>query len=68
MKLKELQRTVNVAWSPASQSPIYLVAGSAAQQLDTNFQSNAVVEIYNTNLADSSYDMSLACSQSSKFK
>lgn len=68
MKLKELQRTVNVAWSPAKQTPIYLVAGSAAQQLDTNFQSNAVVEIYNTSLADASYDMVLACSQTSKFK
>jgi len=38
MKLKEIDRTANVAWSPASQHPIYLAAGTAAQQLDATFR------------------------------
>jgi len=38
MKLKEIDRTANVAWSPASQHPIYLASGTAAQQLDATFR------------------------------
>jgi len=38
MKIKELDRTANVAWSPANQHPIYLAAGTAAQQLDATFR------------------------------
>lgn len=38
MKLKEIDRTANIAWSPASQHPIYLAAGTAAQQLDATFR------------------------------
>jgi len=38
MKLKEIDRTANVAWSPAGQHPIYLAAGTAAQQLDATFR------------------------------
>ena len=38
MKIKEIDRTANVAWSPASQHPIYLAAGTAAQQLDATFR------------------------------
>lgn len=68
MKIKELPRTVNVAWSPAKQHPIYLAAGTAAQQLDTNFNSSATIELYNVNLSDPSYDMSLAATQTSQYK
>lgn len=68
MKIKELQRTVNVAWSPAKEHPIYLAAGTAAQQLDTNFSSSAAIELYNVNLSDASYDMSLVASQASQYK
>lgn len=68
MKIKELQRTVNVAWSPAQEHPIYLATGTAAQQLDTNFHSNAALELYNVNLADPSYDMALAATQPSQYK
>lgn len=68
MKIKELQRTVNVAWSPAKEHPIYLAAGTAAQQLDTNFNSSAAIELYNVNLADASYDMALAATQASQYK
>ena len=38
MKLKEIERTANVAWSPAKQHPVYLAAGTAAQQLDATFR------------------------------
>lgn len=68
MKIKELQRTVNVAWSPAQEHPIFLATGTAAQTLDTNFASNAAIELYNVNLADPGYDMALAASQASQYK
>ena len=38
MKIKEINRTANLAWSPKQQYPIYLVAGTAAQQLDATFR------------------------------
>ena len=38
MKVKEVKRTANIAWSPAAQYPIYLAAGTAAQQLDATFR------------------------------
>ncbi|XP_015757210.1 PREDICTED: protein transport protein Sec31A-like [Acropora digitifera] len=38
MKVKEVNRTANIAWSPALQYPIYLAAGTAAQQLDATFR------------------------------
>ena len=38
MKIKEINRTANLAWSPKQQYPIYLVAGTAAQQLDAPFR------------------------------
>ena len=59
---------MNVAWSPAKEHPIYLAAGTAAQQLDTNFSSSATIELYNVNLSDASYDMSLVASQASQYK
>lgn len=68
MKVKELQKTVNVAWSPVQQNPIYLAAGTAAQQLDTSSYSNATIELYAVNLADPGYDMELKASQTSPYK
>ena len=43
MKLKEIDRTVHVTWSPAkteeqTTNANYLVAGTAAQQLDASFR------------------------------
>jgi len=43
MKLKEIDRTVHVAWSPAKiqkqqTNANYFVAGTAAQQLDASFR------------------------------
>jgi hypothetical protein len=43
MKLKEIDRTVHVAWSPGKTqgqhfNKNYIVAGTAAQQLDASFR------------------------------
>ncbi|CAF1254039.1 unnamed protein product, partial [Didymodactylos carnosus] len=57
MKLKEIDRTVHVAWSPANQQPIYLVAGTAAQQLDASFSTNSTLELFQLNMADRSTAM-----------
>ncbi|KAK3089875.1 hypothetical protein FSP39_007256 [Pinctada imbricata] len=57
MKVKEIERTANIAWSPSDQFPIYMVAGTAAQQLDATFSTSAALEVYQLNLTDSSLSM-----------
>lgn len=59
MKVKEIERTANVAWSPATQYPVYLVAGTAAQQLDATFSTSAALEVYSLNLADEGLSLPL---------
>ncbi|XP_037949907.1 protein transport protein Sec31A isoform X2 [Teleopsis dalmanni] len=66
MKIKELQKIVNIAWSPLPQNPIYLAAGTAAQQLDLN--ANSALEIYSTNFSDPSYDLELKASLPSQYR
>lgn len=70
MKIKELQKAVNVAWSPQDQTPILLAAGSAAQQiLDTSANSsNPTLELYSLNLSDPGYDLDLVGVQQSQHK
>ena len=70
MKIKELQKAVNVAWSPQEQTPIYLAAGTAAQQLlDTSSSSaNPTLELYSLNLTDPGYDLELVGVQQSAHK
>lgn len=70
MKIKELQKAVNVAWSPQSQTSILLAAGSAAQQLlDTSLNSsNPTLELYSLNLSDPGYDLDLIGVQQSEHK
>lgn len=70
MKIKELQKAVNVAWSPQEQTPIYLAAGTAAQQLlDTSSSSaNPTLELYSLNLTDPGYDLELVGVQQSGHK
>ena len=65
MKIKELQKTVNVAWSPVQQYPCMLATGTAAQQLDSSSASNATLELYAINLAEPGYDLMLKGSQAS---
>lgn len=59
MKVKEIDRTANIAWSPAVHHPIYLAAGTAAQQLDATFSTTAALEIYALNLTEPGLDMGL---------
>ena len=57
MKVKEVLRTGNVAWSPADQHPIYLAVGTAAQHLDATFSTSAAIELFRLTLSDTSLDM-----------
>ncbi|KAH8233407.1 hypothetical protein KR026_007815 [Drosophila bipectinata] len=66
MKIKELQKTVNIAWSPAQQQQILLAAGTAAQQFDSN--ANATLEVYSPNFSDATYDLELKASIASQYK
>lgn len=68
MKIKEIKKTVHLAWSPKSQHPICLVAGTAAQQLDASFNTSAAVELYNVNLADPSHDLEARCAFKSEYR
>ncbi|KAL0128272.1 hypothetical protein PUN28_003498 [Cardiocondyla obscurior] len=62
MKVKELLKTVNVAWSPPAQHPIMLAAGTAAQQLDASFSTSASLDLYSLNLQQPGYEMDLQAS------
>uniref|UniRef100_A0A3B4AXA2 Protein transport protein Sec31A n=2 Tax=Periophthalmus magnuspinnatus TaxID=409849 RepID=A0A3B4AXA2_9GOBI len=57
MKLKEINRTAMLSWSPAQHHPIYLATGTSAQQLDASFSTSASLELFELNLADPSLDM-----------
>lgn len=59
MKIKGIDRTANVAWSPQHQYPIYLAAGTAAQQLDASFSTSAALEVYSLNLNDPGNDLAI---------
>lgn len=62
MKVKELDLTANMAWSPAAVSPIYVAAGTAAQQMDASFSTNSALEIYRLGLEEPGFDMPKVCS------
>ncbi|XP_044758611.1 protein transport protein Sec31A isoform X2 [Coccinella septempunctata] len=68
MKVKDLERTANVAWSPKNCNPIYLAAGTAAQQLDASFNTNAALEIYSLNLTEPGLDLKQHCSVPSEHR
>lgn len=68
MKIKELQKTVNIAWSPVQLNQLYLAAGTAAQQIDTSLSSNSTLELYQIDLNDPGYDLVLKASQNSPYK
>ncbi|XP_017886160.1 protein transport protein Sec31A isoform X2 [Ceratina calcarata] len=65
MKIKELLKTVNVAWSPPAQHPILLGAGTAAQQLDASFNTSATLDLYSLNLQQPGLDLELKASVAS---
>lgn len=66
MKVKELDKTVNVAWSPPAQHPILLAAGTAAQQLDASFSTSSTLEIHALNLGDPGVEMQVLASAPSE--
>ncbi|KAJ1529899.1 hypothetical protein ONE63_006629 [Megalurothrips usitatus] len=66
MKVKELDKTVNVAWSPQAQHPIFLAAGTAAQQLDASFSTSSSLEIHALNLGEPGLEMQLVASAPSE--
>ncbi|XP_060523111.1 protein transport protein Sec31A isoform X2 [Cylas formicarius] len=68
MKVKDIERTANVAWSPKHHQPIYLAAGTAAQQLDASFSTNAALEIYSLNLTEPGPDTQLISSVPSEHR
>nr|XP_042906130.1 protein transport protein Sec31A [Parasteatoda tepidariorum] len=68
MKVKEIDRTANIAWSPAAHHPIYLAAGTAAQQLDATFNTTAALEIYALNLTEPGLDMCMKGSVVSDYR
>nr|XP_055156016.1 protein transport protein Sec31B isoform X6 [Nyctereutes procyonoides] len=57
MKLKELERPAVLAWSPASQYPVYLATGTSAQQLDASFSTSGTLEIFEVDFRDPSLDL-----------
>lgn len=68
MKVKDLERTANVAWSPKTHYPIYIAAGTAAQQLDASFNTNAALELYSLNLTEPGMDLQLKSSLPSEHR
>ncbi|XP_039628511.1 protein transport protein Sec31A isoform X2 [Polypterus senegalus] len=57
MKLKEILRTANQAWSSSLQHPVYLATGTSAQQLDASFSTTSALEIFELDFSDPSLDM-----------
>jgi len=45
-KLKEINAKANYAWSPSNVENVYIAAGTASQQIDTNFNSASKLEIF----------------------
>ncbi|XP_072310454.1 protein transport protein Sec31A isoform X2 [Eucyclogobius newberryi] len=68
MKLKEINRTAMMCWSPAQHHPIYLATGTSAQQLDASFSTTASLELFELNLADPSLDVKPCGTLSSKHR
>nr|XP_045605804.1 protein transport protein Sec31A-like isoform X2 [Procambarus clarkii] len=62
MKVKEINETANVAWSPSAVYPAYLACGTAAQQLDASFNTSSTLKIYDLNVGQINLDMKLAAS------
>ncbi|CAL4148355.1 unnamed protein product, partial [Meganyctiphanes norvegica] len=62
MKLKEINITAGITWSPAGVNPSYLACGTSAQQLDSSFNSSSQLQIYDLDLAHATLDTKLAAS------
>jgi len=62
MKVKEIDATANMAWSPGPAVPIMIAAGTSAQQLDASFNTSSSLDIYELDLTDSNNEMGKLCS------
>uniref|UniRef100_F6QXG1 Protein transport protein Sec31A n=1 Tax=Ciona intestinalis TaxID=7719 RepID=F6QXG1_CIOIN len=60
VKIKQVNVGANYAWSPAENHPVYIAAGTAAQQLDATFSSNAKLELYAVDMTDDNYNIKCA--------
>nr|XP_054773269.1 protein transport protein Sec31A-like isoform X2 [Lytechinus pictus] len=68
MKVKDIGRTANMAWSPAGQYPIYIATGTAAQQLDATFSTSAALEIFSLDLDKKGLEMERAATLSTEHR
>ncbi|KAI8797530.1 protein transport protein Sec31A isoform X1 [Biomphalaria glabrata] len=62
MRVKEIDRTANMAWSPEDKYPIYIATGTAAQQLDATFSTTSAIELYGLNIDEATLDMPVVAS------
>ena len=46
MKVKEVDRSANISWSPSSCKRTYLAAATLAQQLDDTFSTSSQLELF----------------------
>eukprot|EP00800_Vazella_pourtalesii_P015983 TRINITY_DN4468_c1_g1_i2.p1 TRINITY_DN4468_c1_g1~~TRINITY_DN4468_c1_g1_i2.p1 ORF type:complete len:107 (+),score=16.45 TRINITY_DN4468_c1_g1_i2:135-455(+) len=46
MKVKEVDRSANISWSPSSCQRTYLAAATLAQQLDDTFSTSSQLELF----------------------
>eukprot|EP00047_Mylnosiga_fluctuans_P021472 m.105110 g.105110 ORF g.105110 m.105110 type:complete len:1295 (+) comp8909_c0_seq2:143-4027(+) len=56
-RIKELQRTANIAWSDAGQEHILLATCTNAQQVDGTFSTAAALEVWSLDLSSPSLEM-----------
>lgn len=68
MKLKEIERTANTAWSPSGQYPVYLACGTAAQQLDASFSTASSLEIFRFNPEEAGQECEFVASTESEHR
>lgn len=68
MKIKEIEQTAHLAWSPASMFPVYLATGTAAQQLDSSFNTTAQLDLYSLDLGEPGLGMTCKASIPTKHR
>jgi len=68
MKIKEIEQTAHLAWSPSSMFPVYLATGTAAQQLDASFSTTAQLDLYSLDLGEPGLDMTCKASIPTKHR
>lgn len=67
MKIKEIEKTVHLAWSPKCHYPLHLVAGSAAEEFNVSNSSSAL-ELYEVDPNDGFFNPKIRCAFKSKHR